>query len=143
VANQIPLILKVPGMPAEVRGSMAEGLVESVDIYPTLTELAGLGTPDHVQGESFAALLDNPELAGKAAVFPRWKNADSIRTDQYFYTEWRNDEGQVAANMLFDHYTDPAETINLVDDKTYAPALKRLSQQLASHINSVEARHDR
>ena len=139
VANQVPLIIKVPAMPTDVRGSLAAGLVESVDIYPTLAELGGLDTPDHVQGKSFRALLADPESPGKMAVFPRWKNADSIRTDQYFYTEWRNDEGEVTANMLFDHHNDPTETINLATDESYAKAVEKLHQQLATHIQSLES----
>ncbi|RLC00052.1 MAG: sulfatase, partial [Deltaproteobacteria bacterium] len=139
VANQVPLIIKVPGMPTEIKGSEASGLVEAVDIYPTLVELAGLITPGHIQGESFKAILDDPNTAGKAAVFPRWKNADSIRTDQYFYTEWRDDEGEVIANMLFDHFDDPTETINLAADESHAPEVEKLHKQLVDHIRSIES----
>jgi arylsulfatase A-like enzyme len=138
VANHIPLIVSAPGIPESSRGSMANGLVESVDIYPTLTELAKLSTPDHVQGESFRGLLDNPGKAGKPAVFLRWKNADSIRTEQYFYTEWRDKKGRVVANMLYDHDKDPSETVNLADERDYAVAVKELSRELAAHINSLE-----
>jgi arylsulfatase A-like enzyme len=88
VANQIPLIIRTPDdMSSAARGAMADGLVESVDIYPTLTELAGPDTPNHTQGGSFRALLEDPKLPGKTAVFPRWKIADSSRTDRYFYAE--------------------------------------------------------
>ena len=133
VANQIPLIVRAPDIPAELRGSIANGLVESVDIYPTLTELAGLDTPEHVQGESFYKLLNDPALPGKQAVFPRWKNADSIRTDRYYYTEWRNNAGKVIARMLYDHQNDPSETVNLAESPDYAVAVRELSTQLAKH----------
>ena len=139
VANQIPLIIRAPGLPEATRGSMANGLVESVDIYPTLTELAGLETPDHVQGSSFKALIDDPDSPGKSAVFPRWKSADSIRTDRYFYTEWRNRKGKVMARMLFDHYEDPTETVNIAEDPALAQVVEGLHTQLAAHIESVEA----
>jgi len=72
VVNQVPLIVRTPEMSSEIKGSMAHGLVESVDIYPTLTELAGLETPDHAHGSSFRAQLDDPGKPGKQAVFPRW-----------------------------------------------------------------------
>lgn len=138
VVNQIPLIIRTPGMSEEVKGSMASGLVESVDIFPTLTELAGLETPGHTQGSSFKTLIDDPESPGKAAVFPRWKNADSIRTDRYFYTEWRNRKGEVTARMLFDHFEDPTETVNLSEDPAHAQVVERLHSQLTAHIHSVE-----
>jgi arylsulfatase A-like enzyme len=91
-----------------------------------------------VQGESFNPLLDDPAAAGKLAVFPRWKNADSIRTDRYFYTEWRDKKRKVTARMLFDHYEDPAETANLAEDITHAQIVEKLHNQLATHIQSVE-----
>lgn len=139
VTNQIPLIIRTPKMSSQIRGSMANGLVESVDIYPTLTELAGLETPEHTQGSSFKSQLEDPGKPGKQAVFPRWKNADSIRTDRYFYTEWRNKKREVIARMLFDHDKDPTETKNLAEDDAYASVVKNLHEQLLAHILSVEA----
>jgi len=138
VVNQVPLIIRTPEMSSEIKGSMANGLVESVDIYPTLTELAGLETPEHTQGSSFKAQLDDPTKPGKQAVFPRWKKADSIRTDRYFYTEWRNDKRAVVARMLFDHEVDPTETRNVAEDEAYAAVVDDLHKQLAAHLRSVE-----
>ena len=139
VANQIPLIIRSPFIADDVRGELAAGLVESVDIYPTLTELAGLPTPEHIQGKSFKPQLDDPNVNGKSAVFPRWRNADSIRTDRYYFTEWRNPSGEVVANMLFDHSNDPEETVNLAGDIDYAPVVEELHEHLASHIQSLES----
>jgi len=138
VVNQVPLIVRTPEMSSEIKGSMAHGLVESVDIYPTLTELAGLETPDHAHGSSFRAQLDDPGKPGKQAVFPRWRNADSIRTERYLYTEWRNKKREVIARMLFDHEDDPRETKNLAEDAAYASLVEQLHEQLAAHILSVE-----
>ncbi len=139
IVNQIPLIIRAPGLPEKIRGSSANGLVESVDIYPTLTELAGLDTPDHTQGSSFKALIDDPTSPGKPAVFPRWKNADSIRTDRYFYTEWRNPRREVTARMLFDHHEDPTETVNLAEDPAHAQVVEKLHKQLTAHVQTIEA----
>src|SRR5690606_35775352 len=80
VALHLPLIVRAP---AGAAGARAEGLVETVDLYPTLIDLAGLPAPGHLAGESFARLLNDPALPGKQAVFPRWLQAESIRTDQY------------------------------------------------------------
>ena len=59
IATRVPLIVSAPGMKARGKGS--EALVELVDIYPTLCELAGIEKPGHIAGESFAKLLDNPD----------------------------------------------------------------------------------
>jgi arylsulfatase A-like enzyme len=130
LANRIPLIVRAPG----VAKGVADGLVESVDIYPTVVELAGLPAPDHLQGDSFMAALEDPGAALKEAVFPRWQNSDSIRTDRHYYTEWRDEQGQVTARMLYDHSIDPGELNNVAEDPAYALVVNELSLALAGHI---------
>lgn len=134
VANQIPIIVRAPGMQ---QGQVAQGLVESVDIYPSIVELAGMPLPGHLQGDSFKPMLENPDIAVKDAVFPRWKNGDSIRTDRYYYTEWRNKQGKVTARMLYDHQTDPQENNNVAEQAEYGILRAELSQRLAKHIQST------
>ena len=131
VANQIPVIVRAPGMS---KGQMAKGLIESIDIYPTLAELAGLQLPDHLQGVSFAPTLKDPNASTKDAVFPRWKKGDSIRTDRYYYTEWRDKQNKVIAKMLYDHQQDPDERINFADHPNYADISSVLSSRLKQHI---------
>jgi arylsulfatase A-like enzyme len=133
VANRIPLIVRAPGN----EPGIAHGLVESVDIYPTLVDLAGLPRPGHLQGESIAAALGNSNAALKKAVFPRWQNADSIRTDRYYYTEWRNRGGEVVGRMLYDHLEDPAEINNVVEDPAYGLVVSELSSSLTEHLESL------
>ena len=57
-----PLIVRAPGQKAP--GGKTRALVEFVDIYPTLCDLAGLAKPDHLEGTSVAPLLDDPQLPG-------------------------------------------------------------------------------
>jgi len=136
VTNHIPLIIKVPGM---TKGEFSNGLVESVDIFPTLTALAGLKSPNSLQGDSLVPMLNDVSAEVNQAVFPRWKNADSIRTEKYLYTEWRNKKNnKVLARMLFDHSIDPRETINVAEESTYAQVVEDLHQQLAQHIKQTE-----
>ena len=65
-AARIPLLLAGPGVGRP--GSRTTALVESVDLYPTLAELAGLPAPD-LDGRSFAANLRDPAQPTKEAVF--------------------------------------------------------------------------
>ena len=134
VANQIPLIVRAPGVQ---KGRVAQGLVESVDIYPSIVELAGLPLPAHLQGDSFKPMLDDPDVVVKDAVFPRWKNADSIRTDRFYYTEWRNKQGKVTARMLYDHQNDPQENNNVAEQPEYGIIRSELSERLEKHIQSI------
>ena len=61
-----PLMVRAPGMEAEQE---TDALVEFVDIYPTLVDLAGLPLPEHLQGTSFAPLLEEPGRPWKGAAF--------------------------------------------------------------------------
>jgi len=79
-----PLILSTPWHKG---GQISNALTEFVDIYPSLAELCNLNLPDHLEGKSFVPLLDNPDLSWKEAVFSRYKDGDSIKTDRYRYTE--------------------------------------------------------
>ncbi len=105
-----PLIARAPWMAGEKR---CEALVEFVDVYPTLCELAGIPLPDHLEGSSFAPLMDDPGQPWKQAVFSRYFAGDSIRTDRHLYTEWTDDEGHLTARMLYDHELDPQENRNI------------------------------
>ncbi len=72
IATRVPLMIWTPNM--KTRGETTEALVELVDIYPTLCELAGLPIPDHVEGHSFVPLLDEPHQAWKKAAFSQYPN---------------------------------------------------------------------
>ena len=72
IATRVPLLIWTPGMKA--RGASTEALVELVDMYPSLCELAGLPLPDHLEGTSFAPLLDDPGLSWKKGAVSQFPN---------------------------------------------------------------------
>ena len=117
---------------------VASGLVELVDIYPTLVELLALDPPAHLQGDSFVALLENVSSPGKQAVFPRWKNADIVKTERYALTRWSNQQGEVTAEMMFDHNLDRDETVNVLRDREYTLPRRELQNLLNEIGNSRE-----
>ncbi|MBS3821964.1 MAG: sulfatase [Phycisphaerae bacterium] len=64
-----PLIFAGPGV---AEGKSTDALVEYVDLYPTLCDLAGLRQPDHLEGLSMAPLAHKPDRPWKQAVFSRY-----------------------------------------------------------------------
>ena len=72
IATRVPMLIWTPDMPKGSRGKKTKGLVELIDMYPTLTELAGLELPDHLEGQSFVPLLENPNQEWKKAVFSQF-----------------------------------------------------------------------
>ena len=72
LATRVPLIVWTPTMPDTNRGKATDALVELVDMYPTLCELAGINKPAHLEGFSFMPLLNNPQQAWKKAAFSQY-----------------------------------------------------------------------
>jgi iduronate 2-sulfatase len=74
IGTRVPLMISTPDMSDEVRGQRTDALVELVDMYPTLAELAGLELPDHLEGQSFVPLLSEPQREWKAAAMSQYPN---------------------------------------------------------------------
>ena len=123
-----PLIVRAP---AVANGKQRiQSLTEFIDIYPSLCELAELPLPDHLAGESFAARLKDPSLPGKEAAIGRFKQGDTIRTDQFRFSQYINPKGKQTGRMLYDHQDDPAENLNIAEREQKADVIKRLTTQL-------------
>jgi iduronate 2-sulfatase len=133
-ATRSPLIVSVPGMKSA--GARCEALVEFVDVYPTLCELAGVAKPAGLEGASFAKLLEKPDQPFRSAAFsqyPRGKNVMgySLRTARYRYTEWRDVKaGKVTARELYDHDQDPGENENVAGATSNTELVARLAKQM-------------
>lgn len=134
LSTRAPLIVSAPQ--AKAKGGKTNALVEFVDIYPSLCELAGLSLPAHLEGTSFAPLLDRPDRQWKAAAFSQYPHGSvtgrSIRTDRYRFTRWTPTKkpSEIAGLELYDHQTDPAENINIANLPENAELVERLSMQL-------------
>ena len=72
IATRVPLMIWTPEM--QSRGVKTDALVELVDLYPTLCELAGLPQPDHLEGHSFVPLLNDARRPWKSAAFSQYPN---------------------------------------------------------------------
>lgn len=75
IATRVPLVVWTPEMSAANRGSKSPALVELVDLYPTLCDLAGLKLPAHLEGASFRKVLNQPLRTWKKAAFSQFPNA--------------------------------------------------------------------
>lgn len=132
-----PLIFAVPGM--ESAGKHSDSLVEFVDIYPTLVELAGLPLPDHLEGKSLQPVLKDPQTELKSAAFSQYPRTVSgkrlmgysMRTDRYRFTRWvdRYEPTKVEAVELYDHATDPQENVNIAGDEANQELVERLTKK--------------
>lgn len=107
-------------------------MVEFIDIYPTLCDLAGLPRPAHLQGKSMQPLLLDVDARHKEAVFTRHGGGDAVRTDRWRYTEMRAGDGRgdLLGVGLFDLEKDPDENRNVVADTVHAEVRDKLKEML-------------
>jgi len=125
-----PLILRAPGRRGN--GKASKSLVEFVDIYPTLAELAGLRGPETLEGQSLTPLLDNPSRPGKRAAFtqmygPKDVVGRAVVNERYRYICWT---GTHPGEELYDHRKDPREFTNLAAVPAQAGVLKTMRDTL-------------
>jgi arylsulfatase A-like enzyme len=142
IDTKVPLIISTPQLKG--KSIKSKGLVEFVDVYPTLCELAGISIPETLEGISAVPLFENPDRPWKKAAFSQflregiWIAPDgieymgySIRTKKYRYTEWMNWESkEPAAIELYDHSMDPNENINIAGIEENESIIIELSEKL-------------
>ena len=136
ISTRAPLLIHAPGM--KLAGTSTSQPTEFLDLYPTLCDLAGLAQPKHLEGKSFARLLDDPSASHRKAacseMMRRGRLGRSIRNRDFRYTEWRNKQKQIVARELYDHRNDHKngllETENVVEREEFAEVKVRLSRQL-------------
>ncbi|TGV01878.1 sulfatase [Flavivirga rizhaonensis] len=168
IATRVPMMIWTPDMPKGSQGKTTDALVELIDMYPTLTDLAGLKTPKHIEGTSFKRLIENPQTEWKAAAFSQFPSPAlrewgafpirqamretyfgplleeveeriieqqgekwdrnlfennlmgyAMRTEGYRFIVWKdrtNPEKEPIFKELYDHKTDPLETINIAKE---------------------------
>lgn len=93
------------------RGLVADGLVSSVDLAPTILQLAGVAIPATVQGKSFAPMLTNPKAKTRTEIFAEknWHDYEdrvrAVRTERFKYI--RNDYPDLAGTPSADAGRSP------------------------------------
>lgn len=125
LSTRSPLIISAPGFNGTQQSNR---LVEFVDIYPTLCDLAGITTVNQgLQGTSFKPLIKTPGRPWKKAVFSKFGPAVSVLTERYNYGEFKNGD-----RMLYDLEKDAAENVNIADEAEHQDLVKELSRLLRS-----------
>jgi len=150
---RVPLLIVAPGVSAKT--AVAKSPVSLLDLYPTLTELAGVKAPANLQGQSLVPVLKDPSAPGRGWAltqvvrgggFKRFGASPavgdngkrffgySLRTPRWRYTEWDEDK---QGRELYDHDADSKELTNLADKPEHAATVAELSQQLHSAVKTT------
>jgi iduronate 2-sulfatase len=132
---RVPMIIKVPGKKPVVSHS----LVELLDLYPTVAELAGLKYSKHLQGKSLVKTLDNPDVSVRDMAFSMnrrdGKFAYLLRSPKWAYIQYGED-GE-AGNELFDMEYDSKQYNNLADNPQYGKLVNYFKEKLKQKLTEV------
>ena len=83
--SRVPLIFSVP----EYRPGRSDSIVEMMDIYPTLAQLAGLDIPESVQGKSLVPVLKDPAAKVRDAALTL-DSGLGLRSNEWAYFRYRD-----------------------------------------------------
>jgi len=146
IDTRVPLFIRAPG--SYPKGRFCDQLVELVDLFPTLCDLAGIDIPGNMEGISLKPMLKNPGLEMKSAVFSHYHRKPkstldgnrymgySMVTRRYHYVEWYSwdDEKKIAGDRvaveLYDNQVDPEENVNIAGRPENRELVENLSRQL-------------
>lgn len=117
LALNSPLIIKIPNLKSA--GVRTESIVETVDIFPTLSDLCGLTKPDYLEGKSLVGVINDPDVRVKNVSFSAREafgaKGYSVRDENYRLMVWdRNDKPNEIE--LFDYAREEVPTINRAEE---------------------------
>jgi uncharacterized sulfatase len=110
-------------------------VIEFLDLYPTLADLARVTPPPGLHGRSVTPLLRNPQATWDHPAMTQVRRGAgenmfmgySIRTEKWRYTEW--DEGKRGVE-LYNEVDDPAEMHNLAEESKHRQTVGEMQQLL-------------
>lgn len=135
-AIRIPMLVRYPSLIKA--GSTNEQMVLSIDLAPTLLDIAGVTVGSPIQGKSWVPIFNETVNEWRKSflveyysdiVFPRMLNMGykAVRNQQYKYIHYVDLEGM---NELYDIISDPYELHNLIDDPEMATVLAEMKEEL-------------
>lgn len=126
-ATRAPLIIRAPGLGA---GGSSPRVVNLIDLYPTLVDLAGLPERPEgaMDGRSLAPLLRDPQAAWPhpTLTISHQGEGAAVIGERWYYVRQQN-----GAEELYDMVADPMQWTNLV--RSEAPEAQAAKAELLKH----------
>lgn len=139
---RVPLLAYSPGFIKP--STRISELVQNIDIAPTILELAGITTPEQMDGRSFVPLLKGERIKWRDEVFyeyfwerpfPHTPTVFGIRTNKYKYMTYH---GIWDIDELYDIENDPGEKHNLIKDPEYQELIRNLNKKVYDWLESTD-----
>lgn len=139
---RVPMFVHWPGLP--VKGVRSQALTSSLDLFPTLLDLAGIQRMDWLEGQSLVPLFSNPELPVRDYVASECVGVGGslgmghrmIRSRQ-----WKYVLTDVNEEALFDEIRDPFEMANLATLPTHRETLESMREAMRTWMKRIGDSH--
>ncbi|MCG3198297.1 MAG: Arylsulfatase [bacterium] len=139
---RVPMFVRWGRFPA--RGVRCRELVSSLDLFPTLMELAGVPAPGWLEGRSLAPLFHEPERAIRECVFSECVGVGGKRGMGHRMARakrWKYILTDTNEEALFDEESDPYEMRNLASLAEHRATLSGLREELRDWMTRVGDTH--
>jgi iduronate 2-sulfatase len=144
LSTHVPLILYDPKL--KIDKKTRNGFVELLDLYPTLSELAGLNRPKKVDGKSLVPLIKNPNALNYSAAFSMYQSfqddisvkdlkAYAVHSTNHTYIEWWNPKIKKIVQQELYELKNGFEEINVFEEKSTKNIVQEFSEKI-NHYNS-------
>ncbi len=122
--THVPLIVADPASTGG--GRRCQRPTSLLDVYPTLVDLCGLNTPEHLEGQSLVPFLNNPNApSSRAVVTTQGRGNHAVRSQNWRYIRYAD-----GSQELYDHRRDPHEFDNLADAPEHHSVIRKLTAHL-------------
>jgi arylsulfatase A-like enzyme len=140
VSIRVPMIVYDPRLPQSVQHSRRSEFALSIDLAPTMLELAGVDIPERMQGRSLLPVLRREipsdwrqEFYYEYLFNPPWEGMtiprnEGIRTQRWKYIQYI--DSQPRFEELYDLDVDPLETMNLATQPEQQQRMNEFREQL-------------
>lgn len=142
---RVPLIIRDPRLPPELRGRRVDQMALSIDLAPTMLSLAGLPVPATMQGRDLGPLLRGEPADWRTDFYyehtyanppqHRIPKCEGVRTNRYKYIRYTDFDPPY--EQLFDLTADPHEQTNLAAGQSHAETLTRLRARCDEYRRSL------
>ena len=143
-AIHVPLIISSPKKKKNVK---SDALVEYIDIYPTVSELAGIEPPDYIHGKSLVPILESKQNDFKTEIYSRYQFREVVQDYNYSYHEILNydkfyldrrgartpsvdSNARIGGYMLFDMKNDIKQSVDISKDPKNKDIVEKYSEKL-------------
>jgi arylsulfatase A-like enzyme len=139
---RVPLLAYAPSLIKP--GTKVTGLIQNIDIAPTILELSGIKTPEQMDGKSFVPFLKGEKINWRDEIyyeyfwerpFPHTPTVFGIRTKQYKYMTYH---GIWDIDELYDIQNDPKEKHNLIKNPEHQELIKQLNKKVYDWLESTD-----